>query len=230
MNSVSTVYLVEDDLALRTALQSLLHSAGWQCAAFGSAEEFLAAHEGQVPGCLVLDLRLPGQDGLALVEALRCAGCRRSTVFISGLCSITESVRAMKAGAVDFLVKPFEDEALLAAVQRALEDDARTRTEALRLDALRIRLDSLTARERQVMGQVVRGRLNKQIAADLGTSEKTIKVHRARAMQKMGVQSLAQLVRMAVELGLMAEQAEAESDCRQAPAARRSPPPVPPAM
>lgn len=197
--SCATIYLVDDDPSLRCALQRVFRSAGLQCAAFDSAEAFLAVHDPGQPGCLVLDVGLPSRDGLAVYELMRAAGQARSTVFISGLGSIGDSVRAMKAGALDFLVKPVEDEVLLGAVQRALEQDARQRSALLRLDEIQTRVASLTAREREVLSHVVRGRLNKQIAADLGTSEKTIKVHRARGMEKMGAQSLAQLVRMSVE-------------------------------
>jgi two-component system response regulator FixJ len=208
LNTAPTIFLVDDDLPLLVSLERLLRSAGFHCQGFSSPEAFLTNHDSSLPGCLVLDVRLPRQNGLELYENMRAACNARSTVFISGHGSIGDSVRAMKAGAIDFLVKPFEDEVLLAAVRRALEEDERARIYLAQLSVIHQRVASLTARERQVMSHVVRGRLNKQIAADLGTSEKTIKVHRARAMEKMGVQSLAELVRVSMEACLTAEDEE----------------------
>lgn len=205
VTAAPTIFLVDDDLPLRASLEHLLCGAGFDCQAFSSPEAFLIRHDSSLPGCLVLDLSRHSQHCLELYENMR-AGCNsRSTVFTSGHGSIGDCVRAMKAGAIDFLVKPFADEVLLAAVQCALEEDQRKRLHLAQLSAIHARVASLTARERQVMNHVVRGRMNKQIAADLGTSEKTIKVHRARAMSKMGVQSLAELVRVSMEASLTME-------------------------
>jgi FixJ family two-component response regulator len=184
------------------ALTRLFSAAGLEARAFPSPAAFLQAHDPAIPGCLVLDLALPGLDGLELQQALTVSDCARPIVFITGQGDIPASVRAMKGGAVDFLTKPVDDEALLAAVRNALEIDHRAREAQVQVDALRQRLATLTPREREVLGHVVAGRLNKQIAADLGTVEKTIKVHRARIMEKMAVRSLADLVRIAERLGI----------------------------
>ena len=169
---------------------------------FPSPAAFLEQHDPATPGCLVLDVALPGLDGLELQQALAASGCARPIVFITGRGDIPTSVRAMKSGAVDFLTKPVDDEELLAAVRNAIEMDRRARVAQVELDALGQRLASLTPREREVLAHVVAGRLNKQIAADLGTVEKTIKVHRARVMEKMAARSLADLVRIAERLGI----------------------------
>ena len=159
-------------------------------------------HDPGAPGCLVLDVALPELDGLQLQQALAVSGCARPIVFITGRGDIPTSVRAMKGGAVDFLTKPVNDKDLLAAVRHAIEIDRLAREAQVEMDALRQRLARLTPREREVLGHVVAGRLNKQIAADLGTVEKTIKVHRARIMEKMAARSLAELVRIADRLGI----------------------------
>jgi FixJ family two-component response regulator len=198
----ATVFVVDDDPSVLRALTRLFAAAGLEPCAFPSPAAFLQAHDPAMPGCLVLDVALPGLDGLELQQALAVSDCARPIVFITGRGDIPTSVRAMKSGAVDFLTKPVNDSELLAAVHRAIEVDRLARAARVELDALKQRLASLTPREREVLAQVVAGRLNKQIAADLGTVEKTIKVHRARIMEKMAVRSLADLVRIAERLGL----------------------------
>jgi len=194
--------VVDDDPSVLRALTRLLSAAGLQARGFPSPAAFLEAHNPKVAGCLVLDVALPGLDGLELQQALMDSGCARPIVFITGRGDIPTSVRAMKGGAVDFLTKPVNDGYLLAAVRNALEIDRVAREAEVEMGALKQRLASLTPREREVLAHVVAGRLNKQIAADLGTVEKTIKVHRARIMEKMAVRSLADLVRVAERLGL----------------------------
>jgi len=195
-----TVFLVDDDPGVLRALTRLLRAAGFDVRAFRSSREFLNAHDAATPGCIVLDLAMPGESGLDLQTALAAAGCHRPIVFISGHGDIPSSVRAMKAGAVDFLTKPVSQEHLLAAIRRALDRDRLVREAQAELQAIAERLSTLTPREREVLDHVVMGQLNKQIAADLGTVEKTVKVHRSRVMEKMGVRSLADLVRMAERL------------------------------
>lgn len=194
------VYLVDDDPSVLTAMTRLVQAEGLQVAPFASVESFLRAHDPDVPGCAVLDVRMPGLDGLALQEELGRHGDTRAIVFVTAYREVEQGVRAMKAGAVDFLIKPVDAAAFVAAVMRALEHDAHGRAVRCELQRLRGHLASLTRREQQVLQQVVSGRLNKQIASDLGIAEKTIKVHRARVMEKMGVSSLAQLVREALAL------------------------------
>jgi FixJ family two-component response regulator len=194
--------VVDDDRSVLRALTRLFSAAGLEPRAFPSPATFLQAHDPATPGCLVLDVALPGLNGLELQEALAVADGARPIVFITGRGDIPTSVRAMKGGAVDFLTKPVNDSELLAAVHRAIEVDRLARAARVELDALKRRLASLTPREREVLVQVSAGRLNKQIAADLGTVEKTIKVHRARIMEKMAVGSLADLVRVAERLRL----------------------------
>jgi FixJ family two-component response regulator len=169
---------------------------------FTSPAAFLEAHDPATSGCLLLDLALPGLDGLEVQQALSAANCARPIVFITGRGDIPTTVQAMKGGAVDFLTKPVNDRDLLAAVRNAIEIDRAAREAQVEMDAMKQRLANLTPREREVLVHVVAGRLNKQIAADLGTVEKTIKVHRARIMEKMAVRSLADLVRAAERLGL----------------------------
>jgi FixJ family two-component response regulator len=196
--------LVDDDQSVLRALTRLFSAAGLEPRPFPSPAAFLRAHDPAMPGCLVLDVALPGLDGLELQQALAGSECARPIVFITGRGDIPTSVRAMKGGAVDFLTKPVNDTELLAAVHRAIEVDRLARVVRVELDALKQRLASLTPREREVLVHVVAGRLNKQIAADLGTVEKTIKVHCARIMEKMEVRSLADLVRLAERLGIPA--------------------------
>jgi FixJ family two-component response regulator len=203
MNTVSSVvFIVDDDPGVRRALTRLMNSAGFEVCSYASALEFLKLHDQNQPGCLLLDLALPGLNGLELQEALTASGCERSIVFISGEADIPKSVRAMKAGAVDFLTKPFEDAVLLAAVRIAVERDTQSRRTRAQRDSIVLRLATLTQREREVLEHVVSGQLNKQIASDLGTVEKTIKVHRGRVMAKMGVTSVAELVRLAEQAGI----------------------------
>lgn len=196
------MFVVDDDPSVLRALPRLLSAAGLEARGFPSPAAFLEAHEPATPGCLVLDVALPGLDGLELQQALLAAECARPIVFITGRGDIPTTVRAMKNGAVDFLTKPVNDRDLLAAVRNAIEIDRLAREAQLEMDGLRQRLATLTPREREVLAHVVAGRLNKQIAADLGTVEKTIKVHRARIMAKMAARSLADLVRIAERMGI----------------------------
>jgi FixJ family two-component response regulator len=194
--------VVDDDPSVLRALTRLLSAAGLKARGFSSPAAFLQAHDPATPGCLVLDVALPGLDGLEVQEELSMSDCARPIVFITGRGDIPTTVRAMKGGAVDFLTKPVNDRDLLAAVRNAIEIDRAARQAQVEMDATRQRLASLTPREREVLLHVVAGRLNKQIAADLGTVEKTIKVHRARIMEKMAQRSLADLVRIAERLGI----------------------------
>jgi two-component system response regulator FixJ len=194
------IYLVDDDAGVPNAMARLLQAEGYTVYAHTTAAGFLRAHDPEAPGCAVVGLHLPDMDGLALQQALHNGGDARAIVFVSGHADVEQGVRAMKAGAVDFLTKPVEDAVLIGAVRRALARDSRERGVRRELQRIRGHLDSLTRRELQVLRQVVAGRLNKQIASDLGIAEKTIKVHRARAMEKMGAGSLAQLVREMLEV------------------------------
>jgi FixJ family two-component response regulator len=207
MNDQPMVYLVDDDPGVLRALRRLLQAEAMAVQAFGSAEEFLVAHDPLAPGCVVLDICLPHLSGLAIQQALLATDSARFIVFMTGRGDVAASVQAMKAGAVDFLVKPFHDEAFLGAVRDALAKDEHARTIREEIEAIRWRLATLTPRELEVLRHVVVGRLNKQIAADLGIAEKTIKVHRARAMEKMGAVTLAELVRKTVkaEDGIVAD-------------------------
>jgi FixJ family two-component response regulator len=193
---------VDDDPSVLRALTRLLSSAGLEARGFPSPAAFLEAHDPATPGCLVLDVALPGLDGLEVQETLSVSESPRPIVFITGRGDIPTTVRAMRGGAVDFLTKPVNDRDLLAAVRNAIEIDRVARLAQGEIVAMRQRLASLTPREREVLVHVVAGRLNKQIAADLGTVEKTIKVHRARIMEKMAVRSLADLVRIAQRPGV----------------------------
>jgi FixJ family two-component response regulator len=188
------VRVVDDDAAVLKALDRLLRSAGFAVRTFPSSLEFLKQHDDDTPGCVLLDLSMPGLDGLKLQQALAVSGDCCPVVFISGHGDVPTSVQAMKAGAVDFLTKPFGREELLTAVRTAVEKDRATREMRAERRSIGARMAVLTPRERQVMLQVVAGRLNKQIAAELGMAEKTVKVHRARVMKKMAVGSVAELV------------------------------------
>ena len=198
----AVVHVVDDDASVRAALESLLRSVGHRVETHASPRAFLADGRREGPGCLVLDVRLPGQSGLELQQELARSGWPMPIVFISGHGDVPMSVAAMKAGAIEFLTKPFRDQDLLDAVHRGLERDIAQRAAAAGLADLHHRLASLTLREREVMSLVVDGRLNKQIAADLTLSEVTVKVHRAQVMRKMQARSLPDLVRMADRLGL----------------------------
>jgi FixJ family two-component response regulator len=189
------VSVVDDDALVLRSLDRLLRSAGFTVRTYPSPQAFLAQGEHAAPGCVVLDLSLPGLSGLELQQALAASPDPRPVVFISGRGDVPSSVAAMKAGAVDFLVKPFDEQSLLAAVRAAIEKDRSARAAREELAHIASRLAALTPREQEVLAGVVEGKLNKQIAAELGTAEKTVKVHRARMMRKMGVDSLASLVR-----------------------------------
>jgi FixJ family two-component response regulator len=194
------LHVVDDDDSLRTALTRLLRAAGYEVRAYSSAGEFLLAQPGTTPGCVILDVRMPGPSGLELQQALGKSGDALPIIFLTGHGDIPMSVRAMKAGAVDFLTKPVQREALLAAVQTALARDADRRAARERAGALRSCYETLTARERAVFAAVVAGKPNKLIALELGISERTVKAHRAQLMGKLHVTSLAELIHLAEHL------------------------------
>ena len=196
------VFIIDDDASVRNALTNLLRSVGLKVEAFGSAQEFLTMKRPDGPGCLVLDVRLPGSSGLDLQHQLVESGIQLPIIFITGHGDIEMSVQAMKAGAVEFLTKPFREQVLLDAVQHAIERDREAYAQRASLTELRDRYQSLSPREREIIGMVVRGLLNKQIAGELGTTEATVKVHRAKVMHKMQADSLADLIRMAEKLGV----------------------------
>lgn len=210
MNEPSAlVFVVDDDVDMCRSMQRLLRAGGYETRTYASSAEFLMSHDPGIPGCVILDHAMPQLNGLEVQACLVAGEYRRPIVFLSGNASISTSVSAMRAGAVTFLTKPVECRDLFAAVDEALRIDAAQRAQQALQQAILERFARLTPRERQVFAQVVAGRLNKQIAADLGTVVKTIKVHRARVMQKMGVRTLAQLVRVAASLSLVATPAEA---------------------
>jgi len=196
------VFVVDDDVSIRAAIKNLLRSVGLDVETFATAQEFLSAKRADVPSCLVLDVRLPGVSGLDLQRQLAEARIEMPIVFITGHGDIPMSVRAMKAGAVEFLTKPFRDQDLLDAVQHAIDAERAARAQRAEVAGLRERHQSLSPREQEVMALVVRGLLNKQIAAAVGTTEATVKLHRGKMMHKMQADSLADLIRMAERLGL----------------------------
>jgi FixJ family two-component response regulator len=196
------VLVVDDDVSMRTALSSLFRSVGLQVELFGSAPEFLQSKLADVPSCLVLDIRLPGPSGLDFQAELAKANIHIPIIFMTGHGDIPMTVRAMKAGAVDFLTKPFRDQDMLDAVSTAIERDRKRREDERALADLRALLESLTAREQEVLALVAAGLMNKQIAAEIGLAEITVKIHRGHVMRKMGARTLADLVRMAELLGV----------------------------
>lgn len=199
-----TVHIIDDDPGLRTALLRFCRSAGYAATDHADAQEILAMSDLARPACFLLDVRLGGESGLAVQERLRALGCTIPVVFLTGVGTIPMTVRAMRGGAVEFLTKPVCDDDLLAALRRALESDAAALAEIRRREQLSGRLSSLTDRERDVFGLAIGGLMNKQIAAELGLSEITVKVHKRRVMEKMEARSLADLVRMADQLGVAA--------------------------
>ncbi len=201
------VFVVDDDASTRESLKNLIRSVGLQVEVFASARDFLRSQRPDVPACLVLDVRLPGLSGLDLQKQMAEAEGQIPIVFISGHGDIPMTVRAMKAGAVEFLTKPFRDQDLLDAIQQALERDHKAREQRAEVEQLRARYRLLTPREREVMALVVTGLLNKQIAGELGTSEASVKVHRQHVMEKMQAGSLAVLVRMADTVGVSSRKA-----------------------
>ena len=200
------IVVIDDDASVRKSLDNLFRSIGFEVELYASPQEFLQNARRDRPGCIVLDVRFPGRSGLDMQQELAAANIQLPIIFITGYGDIPMSVRAMKAGAVEFLTKPFRDQDLLDAVGAALEKDRARRTGDMRLAELRARFGTLTARERQVLGLVVAGRLNKQIAGDLGVSEMTVKMHRRQVMRKMQATGVAQLVRLADQLGIAGPQ------------------------
>ena len=197
----ATVFIVDDDQSVRTALARLMRSAELRAETFASAREFLERERPDGPGCMVLDLSMPGSTGLELQQDMAAADIDLPIIFLTGHGNVPSSVKALKSGAVDFLEKPVDDDRLLSAIKDAVEQNVRTRRDRARLSEIQERVARLTRRELQVFRLVVQGKLNKQVAAELGMSEKTVKVHRARVMQKMEADSLAQLVRLAERAG-----------------------------
>jgi len=198
----ATVIVVDDDASMRRSIESLLRSVGHDVRVFSSAPEFMHAEHKDAPGCLVLDVRLPGMSGLAFQQELAKAGVALPVIFVTGHGDVPMSVRAMKAGAVEFLTKPFDDQVFIDSVHAAIERDRQRRRDDAKLEALRARFQTLTERERQVLGHVVSGRVNKRIADELGLSVVTVKVHRGQVMRKMQAKSVAELVRMADRIGV----------------------------
>jgi FixJ family two-component response regulator len=197
-----TIFLVDDDAGVLKALSRLLRARGYEAKPFTSPAEFLAHHDASLPGCAVLDVSMPGFDGLMLQEAMSVRGSMRPVIFLTGYGDIPTSVRAMRAGAIDFLTKPVNEADLLAAITRAVKADDESRSVNAERVSIVARVATLTPREHEVMTHIIAGRLNKQIAGDLGTVEKTIKVHRGRVMEKLQIRSVADLVRLAAKAGI----------------------------
>ncbi len=193
------VFIVDDDEAVRNTLRLVLKAAGLACVTFASAQEFLASYDLDQPGCVVLDVRMPGMTGLELQQILNLKGAVLPVIFISGHGDVPMAVEAMKHGAFDFVQKPVKEEELADRVKRALEKDRVNRNQLRQRDVIRERLQSLTPREREILTLVTRGKPNKVMAGDLGVSQRTVEIHRARVMEKMGAESLAQLVRMVLD-------------------------------
>ncbi len=201
-HSDAIIAIVDDDPSVRKGLERLIRSVGWKSETFASAQEFLARPPAEAPSCLVLDLQLPGLSGLDLQKRMAEVGLETPIVFLTGHGNIPASVQAMKAGAIEFLTKPVDEDGLIKAIQEAIERDRRTRQRHADMRDLRARYESLTAREQEIMQQVISGLLNKQIAAGLEITEFTVKFHRGHIMRKMRAESLADLVRMAAHLGI----------------------------
>jgi FixJ family two-component response regulator len=205
--NIRTVFIVDDAPEVRTSISRVLLAAGYRVRSFESAEQFLEMHDAQTPGCLLLDICMPGLSGLELQRSLVSSPYGRPIVFLTGNGDVSTSVHAMKEGAVDFLTKPIDRTLMIAAVEQALRRDEEQRRQGAIRSMIHQRLETLTPRERQVMAQVICGRLNKQIAAELGTGEKTVKVHRARMMSKMVARSVAELVQLGARVGVEIEPA-----------------------
>jgi len=199
-----TVFLVDDDAGVLKALSRLLHANGYETCAFTSPQEFLEQHDPAKPGCAIFDIAMPGLDGIALQQVFKTGGQERPVIFLTGKGDIPKTVQAVKAGAIDFLTKPVKDAVLLDAVARAEVADAGIRQDLAERAVIEAKIASLTPREREVLSHVIAGRLNKQIAADLGTVVKTIKVHRGRMMDKLGVNTVLDLARLAEKVGITA--------------------------
>jgi FixJ family two-component response regulator len=197
-----TTYLVDDDPAVLRSITRLLKAAGYTTKSFSSPQKFLSSHDPSIPGCAIIDLVMSELDGLNVQQALLAAGSDRPIIFLTGKADVSSSVRAMKAGAVDFLTKPVKRDALFSALSQAAEADAASRLKRNESKSIDARLATLTHREREVLEHVIAGKLNKQIAASLGTVEKTVKVHRGRMMSKLGVRCVADLVRLADKAGI----------------------------
>jgi len=207
----AVIAIVDDDPSVQRGLQRLIRSAGWKAETFASAQEFLARSRPVSPNCVLLDLQLPGLSGLDLQKRMAEVGLETPIVFLTGHGDIPASVQAMKAGAVQFLTKPVDEQELLRAIEEAVERDRRTRQQQVEMNELRGRYESLTAREQEVMQQVISGMLNKQIAAELNITEDTVKFHRGHIMRKMRADSLADLVRMAKNLAIPSDKKSAQT-------------------
>jgi FixJ family two-component response regulator len=205
----AVIAIVDDDASVQRGLQRLVRSAGWKVETFASAQEFLARSRTELPNCVLLDLQLPGLSGLDLQKRMAEVGLEIPIVFLTGHGNIPVSVQAMKAGAVQFLTKPVDEQELLQAIEEAVERDRRTRQQQVEMSELRDRYESLTGREQEVMQKVISGMLNKQIAADLKITEDTVKFHRGHIMRKMNADSLADLVRMATDLAIPSDKKSA---------------------